>query len=223
MLWCLFSNYFSWTFVNSESCGWQPLFILADCFTKRMTCSVQSIWGRYGFIPILPGHKATINLHLSLTAPSHWVQSFRVLLAALNNSQNAAGPCQPVLICGCRPRVELSRCWLLDLLYSVGGLATSFSLHAGKQQWADTRAAITQRDGPARTNTHTPMYGEMHGARFGPKSKERQVMWRSAALNRTWEKERESKGKGNCRTVGLRFCASQQVSVCIVYTAQVSA
>lgn len=86
----------------------------------------RSVWWRYRFITVPPGHQATINLHLSLAAPSHDARSFRILLTARNNTQNAMGPCQPVLICDCGPGVEFSRCWLLDPLYSVGGLATSF-------------------------------------------------------------------------------------------------
>lgn len=102
-----------------------------------------------GNIDLLPGHQATINLHLPLAVPSHRARSFRGLLAAHNNTQNATGPCQAVLICGCGPGVEFSRRWLLDPLYSVGGLATSFSLHAGQHQWANTQPAITQQERPA--------------------------------------------------------------------------
>lgn len=103
---------------------------------------------RYKYIALLPGHGATINLHLYLAAPSDGV-----LLAAHNNTQNAAGPCQPSLICGCRPGVEFNCCWLLDLLHSVGRLATSFSLHTGQNQWADMQRA-TSSAGKSCTDTH---------------------------------------------------------------------
>lgn len=119
-------------------------------------CVRLSLWWRYRYTAVLRGHQATINLHLYLAVPAHRASSFRGLLAAHNNTQNAVGPCQPSLICGCGPGVEFSRCWLLDLLYSVGGLATSFGLHGGQRQWADTQPAITQRDGPASTHTCMP-------------------------------------------------------------------
>lgn len=135
-------------------------------FVESLICSLccwcVSVWWRYRLIAVLPGHQATINLHLSLAVPSHRARSFRGPLAAHNNTQNAAGPCQAVLICGYGPGVEFSRRWLLDLLYSVGGLATSFSLHAGQRQWADTQPAITQQERPAQTHTHSCMCTHTH-------------------------------------------------------------
>lgn len=95
---------------------------------------------------MLPGHWGTINLHLDLAAPSD-----RVPLTAHNNTQNAAGPCRPSLICGCRPGVEFNCCWLLDLPHFVGRLATSFSLHTGQNQWADMQRATPQQGSPAQT------------------------------------------------------------------------
>lgn len=128
------------------------LFVNLTCLhTILMLCvcmhyDILSVCWRYRFIAVLLGHQATINLHLSLAEPSHKARGFRGLLAAHNNTQNAAGPCQPILICGCGPGVEFSLCWLLDLLYSVGGLATSFSFHTGQHQWADAQPAITQQE-----------------------------------------------------------------------------
>lgn len=134
---------------------------LCVCVQKKRALRL-SLWWRYRYIAVLPGHQATINLHLYLAVPAHRAGSFRGLLAAHNNTQNAAGPCQPSLICGCGPGVEFSRCWRLDPLYSVGGLATSFGLHGGQHQWADTQPAITQRDGPASMHTGVPVRVHAH-------------------------------------------------------------
>ena len=101
---------------------------------------------RYKYIAVMPGHWITINLHLYLAAPSD-----RVPLTAHNNTQNAAGPCRPSLICGCRPGVEFNCSWLHDLLHFVGRLATSFSLHTGQNQWADMQRATPQQGSPAQT------------------------------------------------------------------------
>lgn len=129
-----------------------------------------SVWWRYRYTAVLRGHQATINLHLYLAVPSHRARSFRGPLAAHNNTQNAVGPCQPVLICGCGPGVEFSRCWLLDLLYSAGGLATSFSLHAGQHQCLQLhsrkgllRHTHTHACLRAHTHTHINVYGWIDG------------------------------------------------------------
>ena len=63
---------------------------------------IQShVWWQHRFMAFGGrSRKDPINLHLFLAAPSHKATGCKSLSRRQNNTQNAEGPCHPLLICG---------------------------------------------------------------------------------------------------------------------------